>query len=110
MQLGQLDVRPGHRVLEVGAGTGYNAALLAHLAGPHGHVTTIDVDADIVADAQQLLASAGSATSTSCSAMAHSATRVVLRTTASSPRLVPTACRTEPVPLEKAVAPGQDAN
>lgn len=59
LQLGQLDVRPGHRVLEVGAGTGYNAALLAHLAGPRGHVATIDVDADIVADAQRNLAAVG---------------------------------------------------
>jgi protein-L-isoaspartate(D-aspartate) O-methyltransferase len=28
-----LEVAPGHRVLEVGAGTGYNAALLAELVG-----------------------------------------------------------------------------
>jgi len=34
--LAQLDVQPGHRILEIGAGTGYNAALLAHLAGPQG--------------------------------------------------------------------------
>lgn len=59
LQLGQLDVRPGHRVLEVGAGTGYNAALLAHLAGARGRVTAIDVDVDIVADAQRNLALAG---------------------------------------------------
>lgn len=37
-----LDVRPSQRVLEIGAGTGYNAALLAHLTGPDGRVTTID--------------------------------------------------------------------
>ncbi|MGH4017793.1 MAG: hypothetical protein ACRDT0_00830 [Pseudonocardiaceae bacterium] len=36
LQLGQLGVQPGHRVLEIGAGAGYNAALLAHLAGPMG--------------------------------------------------------------------------
>src|SRR5207245_8733647 len=34
VMLEQLDVRPGQRVLEIGAGTGYNAALLAHLVGP----------------------------------------------------------------------------
>ena len=32
--LEQLDLQPGHRVLEIGAGTGYNAALMATLVGP----------------------------------------------------------------------------
>lgn len=31
--LDQLDVQPGNRVLEIGAGTGYNACLLARLTG-----------------------------------------------------------------------------
>lgn len=57
--LEQLDVHPGHRVLEIGAGTGYNAALLAYLAGPRGQVTTIDLDDDIVAEARGHLATAG---------------------------------------------------
>ncbi|GHE73899.1 methyltransferase, FxLD system [Streptomyces cellulosae] len=59
MMLNQLDVRPGQRVLEIGAGTGYNAALLAHLTGDQGHVTTIDVDDDLVEGARAHLASAG---------------------------------------------------
>ncbi|OPC76771.1 methyltransferase, FxLD system [Embleya scabrispora] len=50
--LEQLAVEPGHHILELGAGTGYNAALLAAIAGPHGHVTTIDVDEDLVTDAR----------------------------------------------------------
>jgi protein-L-isoaspartate(D-aspartate) O-methyltransferase len=56
--LEQLQVEPGHNILELGAGTGYNAALLAHLAGSDGHVTTIDVDDDIVDGARRALASA----------------------------------------------------
>ena len=32
IMLDQLDLRPGHRVLEIGAGTGYNAALMARIA------------------------------------------------------------------------------
>ncbi len=56
MMLEQLDLQPGHRVMEIGAGTGYNAALMARLVGPHGHVVTIDVDDDIVAEARQHLA------------------------------------------------------
>ncbi|WP_046766809.1 methyltransferase, FxLD system [Jiangella alkaliphila] len=57
--LEQLGVEPGHRILEIGAGTGYNAALLAHLTGDHGHVTTMDVDEDIVTAARAHLAAAG---------------------------------------------------
>jgi protein-L-isoaspartate(D-aspartate) O-methyltransferase len=34
---------PGHWVLEIGAGTRYNAALLAHLVGETGQVTTVDL-------------------------------------------------------------------
>jgi protein-L-isoaspartate(D-aspartate) O-methyltransferase len=41
---------PGQRVLEVGAGTGYNAALLAHVVGP-GRVWSIDVDRQVLAEA-----------------------------------------------------------
>lgn len=48
VMLDQLQPQPGDRVLEIGAGTGYNAALLACLTGPDGHVTTIDVDEDLV--------------------------------------------------------------
>ncbi len=57
--LEQLDVRPGHRVLEIGAGTGYNAALLAHLVGPGGRVTSIDIDEDVVEGARSGLAAVG---------------------------------------------------
>ena len=49
-----LDVADGHTVLEIGAGTGYNAALLAHRLGPDA-VTTIDLDADITAAARRHL-------------------------------------------------------
>jgi protein-L-isoaspartate(D-aspartate) O-methyltransferase len=57
--LEQLDVRDGHRVFEAGAGTGWNAALLATLAGPGGHVSTIDIDPDITAQAAANLEHAG---------------------------------------------------
>jgi len=36
MMLEQLRLEPGHRLLEIGAGTGYNAALMAHLVGEAG--------------------------------------------------------------------------
>ncbi|MEV6984659.1 methyltransferase, FxLD system [Sphaerisporangium sp. NPDC051017] len=57
--LEQLDVQPGDRVLEIGAGTGYNAALLAELTGPEGHVVTVDIDTDIVDGARTALARTG---------------------------------------------------
>jgi len=44
-----------HRVLEIGAGTGYNAALLDELVGPSGQVVTVDVQADVADDARQRL-------------------------------------------------------
>lgn len=59
VMLEQLDVQQGQRVLEIGAGTGYNAALLAHLVGPTGHVVTVDIDEDIVEGARAHLAAAG---------------------------------------------------
>ncbi|GIH15771.1 methyltransferase, FxLD system [Rugosimonospora africana] len=59
IMLEQLDVRPGQRVLEIGAGTGYNAALLARLTGPAGGVTTIDVDRDLVDGARSNLDATG---------------------------------------------------
>ncbi len=59
IMLQQLLVEPGQRVLEIGAGTGYNAALLRDLVGPRGRVTTIDVDDDIVEGARAHLAVAG---------------------------------------------------
>jgi protein-L-isoaspartate(D-aspartate) O-methyltransferase len=43
IMLEALDVHRGQKVLEVGTGTGYNAALLCHAVGS-GNVTTIDVD------------------------------------------------------------------
>jgi protein-L-isoaspartate(D-aspartate) O-methyltransferase len=50
--LEDLRLGPGLRTLEVGAGTGYNAALLAHAAGP---VTSIDVDRRVLAEAREHL-------------------------------------------------------
>ena len=59
IMLQQLRVEPGMRVLEIGAGTGYNAALLAELVGPSGAVTTVDIGEVIAAEARGRLASAG---------------------------------------------------
>lgn len=53
-----LDVHDGQKVLEVGTGTGYNAALLAHRLDP-ANITTIDVDHDLARTAKVALDKAG---------------------------------------------------
>ncbi|MDQ3987630.1 MAG: protein-L-isoaspartate(D-aspartate) O-methyltransferase [Actinomycetota bacterium] len=55
LMLEQLDVQPGQRVLEIGTASGYNAALLAHLTGPAGAVTTIEFDTELAATASRRL-------------------------------------------------------
>ena len=56
--LAVLDIHDGDRMLEVGSGTGYNAALLAHRLGD-AHVFSVDIDADLVDLARERLASLG---------------------------------------------------
>ncbi|MEU9296133.1 methyltransferase domain-containing protein [Streptomyces sp. NPDC048266] len=58
LMLHALDVRDGHDVLEIGAGTGYHAALLCHRLGAE-HVTTVDLDEEIAESARTHLAAAG---------------------------------------------------
>lgn len=43
-----LDVRPGQRVLDVGAGSGWTTALLAHLVGPTGVVAGVELEPSLV--------------------------------------------------------------
>jgi protein-L-isoaspartate(D-aspartate) O-methyltransferase len=59
IMLEQLALEPGQRVLEIGAGTGYNAALMGAIVGEQGRVVTIDIDDDLVAGARAHLAAAG---------------------------------------------------
>ena len=56
IMLSALDLTPGDRVLEIGAGTGYNAALLTHLGA---EVTTIDSQQDVADRARSALKAAG---------------------------------------------------
>ncbi|MDV6014013.1 ATP-grasp peptide maturase system methyltransferase [Haloechinothrix sp. LS1_15] len=53
-----LDVTDGHTVLEIGTGTGYNAALLCHRLGSE-HVYSVDRDGQLVAVARTRLAALG---------------------------------------------------
>ena len=57
--LEQLRLPEGGSVLEIGAGTGYNAALLSALVGPSGRVVTIDIDPEVAEEARGHLGAAG---------------------------------------------------
>jgi protein-L-isoaspartate(D-aspartate) O-methyltransferase len=51
----QLDIKAGDRICQVGAGTGYYTAILAHLVGQRGHVRAIECDKRLAAIAQKNL-------------------------------------------------------
>src|SRR6476646_5704232 len=44
-----LDVHAGQKVLDVGCGSGWTTALLAHLTGPTGRVLGVELEPDLVA-------------------------------------------------------------
>ncbi len=58
LMLRALDVHDDHRVLQIGTGTGYTAALLCERLGSR-QVTTIDIDPELVRVASSRLASVG---------------------------------------------------
>lgn len=64
--LDQLKVSTGHRVMEIGAGTGYNAALLAEIVGDGGQVTAVEIDPEVAAQAEANLKAAGSRVTVAC--------------------------------------------
>src|SRR5580704_1830638 len=59
IMLEQLGLQPGHRVLEIGTGSGYNAAVLANITGAGGRVVSIDLDRGLAQRAGERLRSAG---------------------------------------------------
>lgn len=54
----QAGLQPGMKVLEVGSG-GVNAAIMAEVVGPAGHVVSMDIDAEITANAVAALTATG---------------------------------------------------
>ncbi len=59
LMLDALEVRPGQKVLEIGAGSGYNAALLSVLVGEKGRVITTEIVPALVKFAKENLKKAG---------------------------------------------------
>ncbi|MFR9791463.1 ATP-grasp peptide maturase system methyltransferase [Streptomyces sp. MB22_4] len=56
-----LDLAAGHRVLEIGTGTGYSTALMCHYLG-EDNITTVEVDAQVAARADTALEAIGFST------------------------------------------------
>ncbi len=52
-------IGPGSRVVEVGVGSGFLTAFLAHVVGPQGHVYAYEVRADMIETAKRNLELAG---------------------------------------------------
>lgn len=50
-----LELKPGERVLHVGAGSGYYTAILAELVGADGHVEAREIEAELAARASENL-------------------------------------------------------
>jgi len=59
IMLEELRVEEGQKVLEIGAGSGYNAALLAELVGPKGEVITVERIPKLVSFARKNIEKAG---------------------------------------------------
>ncbi|MGH3939102.1 MAG: methyltransferase domain-containing protein [Pseudonocardiaceae bacterium] len=58
VMLQALDIHDGQKVLEIGTGTGYNAALLAHRLGAR-NVTSVEIDPTVTDAARHALERAG---------------------------------------------------
>jgi protein-L-isoaspartate(D-aspartate) O-methyltransferase len=54
-----LDLRAGHRVLEIGSGGGWLAGLAGRLVGPNGHVTGVEIIEELAQQSRDSLAAAG---------------------------------------------------
>ena len=57
--LERADLKPGHRVLDLGTGTGSVAIGAARLVGPSGRVTAVDISPDMLAMARRRVAESG---------------------------------------------------
>jgi protein-L-isoaspartate(D-aspartate) O-methyltransferase len=55
----ELDLKKGQRILEIGSGSGYHAAIVSHIIGKTGHVYTIERIKDLVENAKENIKKAG---------------------------------------------------
>jgi protein-L-isoaspartate(D-aspartate) O-methyltransferase len=57
--LDMLQLQPGQTVFELGAGSGWNAALIGHLVGPEGRVFSLEIIPDVANDAANAVQKGG---------------------------------------------------
>ena len=57
--LDMLKLEPGHRVFELGAGSGWNAALIGNIVGPSGHVYSLEIIPELARQASETIKSLG---------------------------------------------------
>jgi protein-L-isoaspartate(D-aspartate) O-methyltransferase len=57
--LDMLRLEPGHRVFELGAGSGWNAALMGNIVGPGGHVYSLEIIPEIAKQASEAIKKLG---------------------------------------------------
>lgn len=57
--LDMLQLEPGHRVFELGTGSGWNAALIGNSVGPEGHVYSVEIIPELARQASETIKSLG---------------------------------------------------
>jgi len=57
--LDMLQLEPGHKIFELGAGSGWNAALMARLVGPEGHVYSLELIPEVAQTASTIIETMG---------------------------------------------------
>lgn len=59
LMLDMLGLDPGHKVFELGAGSGWNAALMGYIVGPHGKVVSLEIIPDLARESRENLKQLG---------------------------------------------------
>jgi protein-L-isoaspartate(D-aspartate) O-methyltransferase len=54
-----LQLKPGHKVFELGTGSGWNAALMGHMVGPEGLVVSLEIIPELAQSGRETIESSG---------------------------------------------------
>lgn len=54
--LDMLQIQPGHTIFELGAGSGWNAALMGKLVGDRGHIHSLEIIPEVAQSAREIIA------------------------------------------------------